>query len=125
MKVGTETKHKGQAGKWPKLRGGSADFGVSGHRGVLAPLHEVPRTESRPCPCPSVQAASSRHATQALTGRGVGWERTEHQREPHNAQACSLSTLQGTPGKGKPRPRIHQSAASNQATSSPRANLVG
>lgn len=48
MKVGTETKPRGQAGG-PSCRG-SADFGVSGHRGVLAPLHEVPRTKSHPCP---------------------------------------------------------------------------
>lgn len=50
MRVGTETKHKGQAGNGPSCRG-SADFGVSGHRGVLAPRHEVPRTKSHPCAC--------------------------------------------------------------------------
>lgn len=51
MRVGTETKHKGQTGNWPKLQGKCSLWCLES-QGVLATLQEALRTKSHPSPKP-------------------------------------------------------------------------
>lgn len=124
MKVGTETKHKGQACKWRKLQGEVVTLVSQGSIGSTPPSSKNKR---HPCPEPSHTRLPPGSPFRLLPGnttlcksrQGVQWTRTEHWER--NSWVQSVHCQPHCALQGKRRTDVHPLAASSTA---PKTNSV-